>query len=83
MENFDLETRRKKLYNGLRNKWREKSREYTEKIEQMKIKSEKLFKERSRQYKQKIKIIIQMEIPIIIIIRIRIKQRVIIPKLIK
>ena len=55
MENFDLETRRKKLYNGLRNKWRQKSREYTEKIEQMKIKSEKLFKERSRQYKQKIK----------------------------
>ena len=55
MDDFDLETRRKKMFNGIKNKWQEISKGYLEKIEEMKIKNENLYKERNRKFKQKIK----------------------------
>ena len=55
MDDFDLETRRKKMFNGIRSKWQSISKGYLEKIEEMKLKNEKLYKERNRKFKQKIK----------------------------
>ena len=55
MDDFELETRRKKIYNGIRNKWSAMNKLYTEKIEEMKAKNEKMYKERDRQFKKKIK----------------------------
>ena len=55
MDDFEMETRRKKILNGLKNKWSEKSKVYNEKIEEMKLKNEKLFKQRDREFKKKIK----------------------------
>ncbi len=56
MDDFDLETRRKKLHNGIRNKWSQLSKLYTEKVEEMKAKNERLYKERDRAFKKKIKL---------------------------
>ena len=53
MDDFELETRRKKIYNGIRNKWSAMNKLYTEKIEEMKAKNEKMYKERDRQFKKK------------------------------
>ena len=55
MDDFDIETRRKKMINGIKNKWQEISKGYMEKIEEMKLKNEKLYKERNKKFKQKIK----------------------------
>ena len=55
MDDFELETRRKKMLNGLKNKWNEMSKVYNEKIEEMKLKNAKIFKERDREFKKKIK----------------------------
>jgi hypothetical protein len=52
MDDFELETRQKKIYNGIRNKWRAMNKLYTEKIEEMKAKNEKMYKERDRQFKK-------------------------------
>ena len=55
MDDFELETRRKKMLNGLKNKWNEMSKVYYEKIEEMKLKNAKIFKQRDKEYKKKIK----------------------------
>ena len=55
MDDFEMEARRKKMLNGLKNKWNEMSKVYNEKIEEMKLKNEKLFKQRDREFKKKIK----------------------------
>ena len=53
MDDFELETRRNKIYNGIKNKWKEVSKGYMEKIEEMKLKNERMYKERDRKYKKK------------------------------
>ena len=55
MDDFDLETRRKKILNGIKNKWQEISKGYYERIEEMKLKNEKMYKERNQKFKQKLK----------------------------
>ena len=55
MDDFELEARRTKMLTGMKNKWREKNKIYLEKIEEMKIRNEKMFKERDRLFKQKLK----------------------------
>ena len=55
MDDFELETRRKKMLNGLKNKWNEMSKVYYEKIEDIKSKNAKIFKQRDREFKKKIK----------------------------
>ena len=52
---FEIETRIKKIYNGIKNKWEEINKSYLEKIEEMKLKNEKIYKERDRKFKLKIK----------------------------
>ena len=48
MDDFELETRPKKIYNGIKNKWKAVSKGYLEKIEEMKLKNERIYKERDR-----------------------------------
>ena len=55
MDDFDLETRRKKIFNGIKNKWQEISKGYYERIEEMKLKNEKMYKERNQKFKQKLR----------------------------
>ena len=55
MDDFEIETRRKKIYNNIRNKWREASKGYMEKIEEMKLKNERIYKERDRAFKIKLR----------------------------
>ena len=55
MDDFDLETRRKKIFNGIKNKWSEVNKGYMERIEEMKLKNERKYKERDRQFKQKLR----------------------------
>ena len=55
MDDFELEARRKKMQTSIKNKWKEKNKIYMEKIEEMKLKNERLFRERDRQFKQKLK----------------------------
>ena len=55
MDDFEVETRRKKIFKGIKNKWQNISKGYMEKIEEMKLKNEKLYKERNKKFKQKIK----------------------------
>ena len=55
MDDFELEARRKKMLNGLKNKWNEMSKVYYEKIEDIKSKNAKIFKQRDREFKKKIK----------------------------
>ena len=55
MDDFELEARRKKMLNGLKNKWNEMSKVYYEKIEEMKLKNAKIFKQRDKEFKKKIK----------------------------
>ena len=39
LDDFEIETRRKKIYNGIKNKWEEINKSYLEKIEEMKLKN--------------------------------------------
>ena len=55
MDDFELEARRRKMQTSIKNKWREKNKLYMEKIEEMKLKNERLFMERDRKFKQKLK----------------------------
>ena len=55
MDDFEMEARRRKMLNGLKNKWNEMSKVYNEKIEDMKSKNAKLFKQRDREFKKKLK----------------------------
>ena len=55
MDDFEVETRRKKIFKGIKNKWQNISKGYMEKIEEMKLKNERLYKERNKKFKQKIK----------------------------
>ena len=55
MDDFDLEARRKKIFNGIKNKWKAVSNAYNERIEEMKLKNEKLYMERDKKFKQKLK----------------------------
>ena len=55
IDDFEREARRKKMYTDINNKWRAASKGYLEKIEEMKLKNERKYKERDRQFKQKLR----------------------------
>ena len=55
IDDFELEARRKKIYTDINNKWRAASKGYLEKIEEMKLKNERKYKERDREFKQKLR----------------------------
>ena len=55
MDDFDLEARRKKIFTSIKNKWKAVSNVYNERIEEMKLKNEKLYMERDQKFKKKLK----------------------------
>ena len=54
MENFDLEARHNKILKDIKDKWSSLSALHDEKVENMKIKTEKLYKQKDRELKKKI-----------------------------
>ena len=55
MKDFESESRHKKYLNNIKNKWRAASCRYKEKIENIKIKNEKLDKMRDKAFKKRYK----------------------------
>ena len=55
IRDFEVKTRQEKIANNIRNKWKAATQSYIEKIEEMKLKNEKLYKERDRAFKLKLK----------------------------
>ena len=55
IQDFEVKTRQEKIANNIRNKWKAATQSYIEKIEEMKLKNEKLYKERDRAFKLKLK----------------------------
>lgn len=54
MSDFDLEARRNKILNDIKNKWKTINIQYNERIEEMKIKNENLYKKRDKEFKKKL-----------------------------
>ena len=54
IEDFELESRHNKILRGIRNKWRSVSAMHDEKVEEMKIKTEKMFKKKDKEFKKKL-----------------------------
>ena len=54
MENFDLEARHNKILKDIKDKWSSLSALHDEKVENMKIKTEKLYKQKDRELKKKL-----------------------------
>ena len=48
MDNFDTETRHKKIINGIRNKWRNISSKYSQKIKAIKVENKKADKKKAK-----------------------------------
>jgi len=55
MNDFETETRHKKVINGIRNKWRIESNKYHEKIKNIKIENRKSVQKKQRDYKKRFK----------------------------
>ena len=54
LEDFELEARHNKILKGIRNKWRSVSALHDEKVEEMKIKTEKMYQKKDKEFKQKL-----------------------------
>ena len=54
MKNFDLEARHNKILKDIKDKWSSLSALHDEKVENMKIKTEKLYKQKDRELKKKL-----------------------------
>ena len=54
LEDFELESRHNKILKGIRDKWKSLSAIHNEKVEEMKIKTEKMFLKKDKEFKQKI-----------------------------
>lgn len=54
LEDFKLQTRHNKILNGIRNKWKPISVVHSEKVEEMKIKKENMFKKKDKEFKKKL-----------------------------
>ena len=55
IDNFDLEARHNKILKDIKDKWSSLSALHDEKVENMKIKTEKLYKKKDRELKKKLK----------------------------
>jgi hypothetical protein len=55
IDNFDLEARHNKILKDIKDKWSSLSALHDEKVENMKIKTEKMYKKKDRELKKKIK----------------------------
>lgn len=54
LEDFELEARHNKILKGIRNKWRSVSALHDEKVEEMKIKTEKMYQKKDNEFKKKL-----------------------------
>ena len=54
LQDFELEARHNKILKGIRNKWRSVSVLHDEKVEEMKIKTEKMFQKKDNEFKKKL-----------------------------
>ena len=54
LKDFELEARHNKILRGIKNKWRSISIMHNEKVEEMKVKTEKMYKKKDREFKQKL-----------------------------
>ena len=54
LQDFELEARHNKILKGIRNKWRSVSALHDEKVEEMKIKTEKMFQKKDNEFKKKL-----------------------------
>lgn len=54
LDDFELEARHNKILRGIRDKWRSISSIHNEKVEEMKVKTEKMYKKRDKEFKKKL-----------------------------
>lgn len=54
LKDFELEARHNKILKGIRDKWRSISALHHEKVEEMKLKTENMFKKKDREFKKKL-----------------------------
>jgi hypothetical protein len=54
LDNFELEARHNKILRGIRDKWRSISAIHNEKVEEMKVKTEKMYKKKDKAFKKKL-----------------------------
>ena len=54
LSDFELEARHNKILKNIRNKWKSLSAIHDEKVEEMKIKTEKMFLKKDKEFKKKI-----------------------------
>ncbi len=54
IENFELESRHNKILKDIKDKWSSLSALHDEKVENMKIKTEKMYKKKDRELKKKL-----------------------------
>ena len=54
LDNFELEARHNKILRGIRDKWRSISAIHNEKVEEMKVKTEKMYKKNDKAFKKKL-----------------------------
>ena len=54
LDDFELEARHNKILRGIRDKWRSISAIHNEKVEEMKVKTEKMYKKKDKEFKKKL-----------------------------
>ena len=54
LDDFELEARHKKILRGIRDKWRSISALHDEKVEEMKVKTEKMYRKKDKEFKKKL-----------------------------
>ena len=54
LDDFELEARHKKILRGIRDKWRSISAIHDEKVEEMKVKMEKMYRKKDKEFKNKL-----------------------------
>lgn len=54
LDDFELEARHNKILRGIRDKWRSISAMHDEKVEEMKVKTEKMYKKKDKEFKKKL-----------------------------
>ena len=54
LDDFELEARHNKILRGIRDKWRSISALHDEKVEEMKVKTEKMYRKKDKEFKKKL-----------------------------
>ena len=54
LDDFELEARHNKILRGIRDKWRSISALHDEKVEEMKVKTEKMYRKKDKKFKKKL-----------------------------